>query len=150
MISPSRLGIEKHLVSGVARTFVSREMFEFFQPPNLLLDIFHLPFQETFCNFKKLGLFRVLSISNYSRPIMETLDLRVDEFAQEIASWESARQETFLQKLVDLNYRRGLKALSEKIQERLIAEGKLHQSVDEIFAELARVREAVAADDYPR
>jgi hypothetical protein len=81
---------------------------------------------------------------------METLDLRVDEFAQEIASWESARQETFLQKLVDLNYRRGLKTLSEKIQKRLIAEGKLHQSVDEIFAELARVREAVAADDYPR
>ncbi|MGH7455679.1 MAG: hypothetical protein ACRENG_30265 [bacterium] len=81
---------------------------------------------------------------------METLDLRVDEFAQEIASWESTRQETLLQKLVDLNYRRGLKALSEKIQKRLIAEGKLHQSVDEIFAELARVREAVAADDYHR
>jgi hypothetical protein len=81
---------------------------------------------------------------------MEALDLRIDEFAQEIASWESTRQETLLQKLVDLNYRRGLKALSEKIQKRLIAEGKFHQSVDEIFAELARVREAVAADDYLR
>lgn len=81
---------------------------------------------------------------------METLDIRVDEFAQEIASWESARQETLLQKLADLNYRRGLKALSEKIQKRLIAEGKAHQSVDEIFAELARVRETVAADDYLR
>lgn len=81
---------------------------------------------------------------------METRDLRVDEFAKEIASWESARQEALLQKLVDLNYRRGIKALSEKIQKRLLAEGKLHQSVDEIFAELARVREAVAADDYLR
>jgi len=81
---------------------------------------------------------------------METLDLRVDEFAQEIASWESARQENLIQKLVDLNYRRGLKALSEKIQNRLITEGKFHQSVDEIFTELARVREVVAADDYLR
>jgi hypothetical protein len=81
---------------------------------------------------------------------METLDLRVEEFAQEIAGWESTRQETLLQKLVDLNYRRGLKALSEKIKKRLLAEGKLQQSVDEIFAELARVREAVAADDYLR
>jgi hypothetical protein len=49
-----------------------------------------------------------------------------------------------------LNYRRGLKALSEKIQNRLVAEGKFDQSVDEIFAELARIREAVAADDYLR
>lgn len=81
---------------------------------------------------------------------METLDLRVDEFAQEIASWESARQENLLQKLVDLNYRRGLKTLSAKIQNRLAAEGKFHQSVDEIFTELAQVREAVAADDYLR
>ena len=81
---------------------------------------------------------------------METPDLRVDEFAQEIASWESTRQETLLQKLVDLNYRRGLKALSEKIKKRLLAEGKFHQSVDEIFAELAQVREIVAANDYIR
>jgi hypothetical protein len=81
---------------------------------------------------------------------METLNLRVDEVAQEIASWEAAQQEDLLQKLVDLNYRRGLKALSEKIQKRLVAEGKLDQSVDEIFAELARIREAVAADDYLR
>ena len=81
---------------------------------------------------------------------METLDLRVDEFAQEIASWESKRQENLLQKLIDLNYRRGLKALSEKIKKRLLAENKLHQSIDEIFAELARVMEVVAADDYRR
>lgn len=81
---------------------------------------------------------------------METFDSRVDEVAQEIASWELAQQENLLQKLVDLNYRRGLKTLSEKIQKRLAAEGKLKQSVDEIFAELARTREAVAADDYRR
>jgi hypothetical protein len=79
---------------------------------------------------------------------METLDSRIDEVAQEIASWESAQQENLLQKLVDLNYRRGLKKLSEKIQKRLGAEGKLNQSVDEVFADLARIREAVAADDY--
>jgi hypothetical protein len=81
---------------------------------------------------------------------METLSSRVDEVAQEIASWEAAQQENLLQKLVDLNYRRGLKKLSETIQKRLAAEGKLSQSVDEIFAELARIRERVAADDYQR
>jgi regulator of sigma D len=81
---------------------------------------------------------------------MTTLDSRVDEIAQEIANWEAAQQEHLLQKLVDLNYRRGLKELSEKIQNRLRAEGKLDQSVEEIFAELARVREALAADDYRR
>ncbi|MBN1638762.1 MAG: hypothetical protein JW866_07335 [Ignavibacteriales bacterium] len=81
---------------------------------------------------------------------METVDSRVDEVAQEIASWETSRQENLLQKLVDLNYRRGLKALSKKIQKRLTAEGKMKQSIDEIFAELARTREEVAADDYLR
>lgn len=81
---------------------------------------------------------------------MEALDLRVDEVAQEIASWEKKQQENLLQKLVDLNYRRGLKALSRKIKQRLIAEGKMNQSIDEIFAELARTRETIAADDYLR
>ena len=81
---------------------------------------------------------------------METLDSRIDEVAQEIASWENDQQENLLQKLVDLNYRRGLKELSEKIRKRLKAQGKLNQSVDEIFAELKRTRETVAADDYLR
>ena len=81
---------------------------------------------------------------------METVDSRVDEVAQEIASWETSQQENLLQKLVDLNYRRGLKALSKKIQKRLISEGKMKQSIDEIFAELARTREEVASDDYLR
>lgn len=79
---------------------------------------------------------------------MTTLDSRVDEVAQEIANWEAAQQQTLLQKLVDLNYRRGLKELSEKIQNRLRDEGKLDQSVDEIFAELAQVRGAVVANDF--
>lgn len=81
---------------------------------------------------------------------MEALDPRVDEVAQEIAGWEKRRQENLLQKLVDLNYRRGLKALSRKINQRLSAEGKVNQSIEEIFAELARTREAVASDDYLR
>jgi metal-dependent amidase/aminoacylase/carboxypeptidase family protein len=86
----------------------------------------------------------------FSREIMEMLDSRVDKIAQEIASWESTRQENLLRKLVDLNYRRGLKKLSQKIRKRLKAEGKLDQSVDEIFSEMARIREDVAANDYRR
>jgi len=81
---------------------------------------------------------------------METIDTRVDQIAEEIASWESAQQESLLQRLAELNYRRGLKSLSEKIQRRLEIEGKLHQSVEEMFAEMARIRESVAADDYRR
>jgi hypothetical protein len=81
---------------------------------------------------------------------METLDSRVDEVAQEIANWETDQQENLLHKLVDLNYRRGLKALSEKIRKRLKAQGMLNQSIDEIFDELAQTREKVAADDYLR
>ncbi|NUO79630.1 hypothetical protein HUU05_06110 [candidate division KSB1 bacterium] len=81
---------------------------------------------------------------------METLSSRVNEVAQEIAGWEISAQENLMQTLADLNYRRGLKELSEKIQRRLAAENKLAQSVDEIFADLARIREAVAADDYRR
>jgi hypothetical protein len=81
---------------------------------------------------------------------METIDTRVDQIAEEIASWEGAQQEILLERLADLNYRRGLKALSEKIRRRLETEGKLHQPVDEMFAEMARIRESVAADDYRR
>ena len=79
---------------------------------------------------------------------METLDSRIEEVAQEIASWGIAWQENLLQRLVDLNYRRGLKTLSKKIRKRLVAEGKLDQSVEDIFAELANIRETVATDDY--
>ena len=81
---------------------------------------------------------------------MGTIDSRVDKIAEEIASWETAQQETPLNRLADLNYRRGLKALSEKIRGRLKTEGKLYQSADEIFAEMARIREKVATDDYRR
>ena len=44
---------------------------------------------------------------------METLNSRIEEVAQEIASWGIARQENLLQRLVDLNYRRGLKTLEK-------------------------------------
>lgn len=77
---------------------------------------------------------------------METLDSRTDE----IASWDLAQQENLLHKFVNLNYQRGSKKLSEQIRQRLAAESKLDQSVDEIFAELAQTRDAIAADDYKR
>lgn len=77
---------------------------------------------------------------------METLDSRTDE----IASWELAQQEKLLHKLVNLNYQRGSEKLSEQIRQRLAAESKLDQSIDEIFAELAQTREAIAANDYKR
>ena len=49
---------------------------------------------------------------------METLGSRVNEVALEIAGWEISAQESLMHTLADLNYRRGLKELSEKIQRR--------------------------------
>ena len=81
---------------------------------------------------------------------MELAEQHVDEIAQAIASWGSKQQEVLLRKIADINYRRGLKSLAQKIRHRLEAESKLNQSIDEMLAEMANIRERVAADDYRR
>jgi hypothetical protein len=53
-----------------------------------------------------------------------------------------------MEKVAELNFRRGLDTLSQKYRERLAQEGKLGQKANEVMAELKRVREEIAASDY--
>ncbi|MGQ9630158.1 MAG: hypothetical protein ACUVXI_07550 [bacterium] len=73
---------------------------------------------------------------------------RIDELAEEIVALDSSEQEILLKKIADLNFQKGLKALSEKYRARLAQEGKLDQKADEILGELRRIREEIATSDY--
>jgi hypothetical protein len=73
---------------------------------------------------------------------------RIDELAEQIVSLDSLEQEMLLDLVAELNFQRGLKALSDKYRARLAREGKLDQRADEVLAELRRIREDIAASDY--
>jgi hypothetical protein len=76
------------------------------------------------------------------------MSLSIDELAEQIVSLAPAEQETLLEKVTAIHFQHGLKALAQKYQQRLAKEGKLHQQAAEVFAELERVREEIAAHDY--
>jgi hypothetical protein len=73
---------------------------------------------------------------------------QIDELAEQIVSLDSAEQEMLLNRVAELNFQRGLKALSDKYRARLVREGKLDQKADEALAELRLIREDIAAIDY--
>lgn len=72
----------------------------------------------------------------------------IDELAQQIVALDRPIQEALLEKVAELNFQRGLEALSRKYRERLAWEGKLDQRTADIMAELAQAREEIAAHDY--
>ncbi len=74
--------------------------------------------------------------------------LEIDELAQKIVTLDPSEQEILLEKVAELNFRRGLEALAQKYQKRLVEEKKLNQRVAEVMSELKRIREEVAANDY--
>jgi len=76
------------------------------------------------------------------------MSARIDELAEQIVSLDSSEQEMLLDLVAELNFRRGLKALSDKYRARLAREDKLEQKADEVLAELRRIREDIAASDY--
>lgn len=73
---------------------------------------------------------------------------KLDELAEEIVTLAPSEQECLLEKVAELNYRRGLDELARKYRSRLAAEGKSDGTVDEIMAELKRSREEIAAHEY--
>jgi regulator of sigma D len=73
---------------------------------------------------------------------------RIDELAEQIVSLDSSEQEMLLDLVAELNFQRGLKALSDRYQARLAREDKLEQRADEVLAELRRIREDIAASDH--
>lgn len=74
--------------------------------------------------------------------------LKIEELAKKIAELDPSDQESLLEKVAELNFQRGLKILSQKYRKRLAEEKKLNQRADEVLAELKRIREEVAANDY--
>ena len=74
---------------------------------------------------------------------------QIDDLAEQIACLPLAEQERLLERLATLTFQRGLHALAEKYQERLRQQGRLDEAVEMTWEELRRVREEVAARDYP-
>ena len=76
------------------------------------------------------------------------MSLHLNELATKIATLDPAEQEALWEKVAELNFQRGLEALAQKYRARLAAEGTLDQTADTVMAELKKLREEIAADDY--
>ncbi|MGE4090214.1 MAG: hypothetical protein AB7G75_05175 [Candidatus Binatia bacterium] len=76
------------------------------------------------------------------------MSVSLNELAERIVALEPTEQEALIEKVAELNFQRGLAALSQTYRKRLTQAGKLDQSVAEVLAELAKVREEIAAHDY--
>ena len=76
------------------------------------------------------------------------MSLNIDQLAEQIAALNRGEQEALLEKVAELNFQRGIEALSRQYRERLAQEGKLNQKAAEVMAELERVREEIAAHEY--
>jgi hypothetical protein len=72
----------------------------------------------------------------------------VDALATKIATLAPAKQESLWEKVAELNFQRGLKALSQTYRARLAAAGTLDQAAATVMAELTKLREEIAANDY--
>jgi len=76
------------------------------------------------------------------------MPLTIDKLAEEIVTLDPSEQEALLEKVAELNFQRGLEALSQKYRKRLAEERKLYQSTDDVMAELKQIREEIATNDY--
>jgi hypothetical protein len=74
---------------------------------------------------------------------------RVEELAQQIASLNESDLQALFERLKDLSFRQELHALSDRYRERLKRQGELDESADEIMRKLKRIREEIAAREYP-
>jgi len=73
----------------------------------------------------------------------------IEELAQQIASLPPPKQERLLDRVSTLMLQRGLGELAAKYQERLRRMGTLDESVEATWRGLRKVREEIAARDYP-
>ena len=76
------------------------------------------------------------------------MTLRVENLAAEIAALEEHDQRALWEHVAELDFRRGLYALSEQYRERLRQQDELDRSAEDILAELRQIREETAAHDY--
>ena len=73
----------------------------------------------------------------------------IDELAREIIALDPSQQEVLLEKVAQLNLQKGLHQLAEKYRARLGREDRLNVPQEKVWAELHRVREEIASNDYP-
>lgn len=73
----------------------------------------------------------------------------VDELAKAITALPPEEQEALIDKLADLSFQKGLADLSDRYRARLAREGRLDIPADEVWEELRRIRNEVAARAYP-
>ena len=73
----------------------------------------------------------------------------IDELSREITALDPSEQQALLEKVAQINLRKGLHDLSEKYRARLAREDRLNIPPEEVWAELHRIREEIAAHYYP-
>lgn len=74
---------------------------------------------------------------------------KVKNLAAKIAALGEHEQQALWGRVAELNFHRGLSALSKQYRERLQQQGQLDRSLEEILVDLKRIREEIAAHDYP-
>jgi len=72
----------------------------------------------------------------------------IDELAREIIDLTPSQQQALLERVAQLNLQKGFRELAEKYRARLRERGKLDIPSDQVWAELHRVREKIATNDY--
>lgn len=76
------------------------------------------------------------------------MSLNIDHLAEQIATLDHVEQEALFKKVTELSFQHELGTLARQYQERLAHAGKLDRRVEEVLAELERIREEIAAHDY--
>ena len=72
----------------------------------------------------------------------------IDELAREIIDLTPSQQQTLLERVAQLNLQKGLRELAEKYRACLKAKGQLDVPSEQVLAELHRLREEIAINDY--
>ena len=73
----------------------------------------------------------------------------IDDLANVITDLDASEQQALLDKVAQLNFQKGLHDLAEKYRARLARDNQLNSPPEQIWIELHRIREEIAAHDYP-
>lgn len=74
---------------------------------------------------------------------------RVEDLARQIASLSDAELHALFERVDELSFRQELHGLSDRYRERLQRQGEIDEEADEIMKKLKRIREEIAAREYP-
>jgi hypothetical protein len=73
----------------------------------------------------------------------------IDDLANVITNLDPSDQQALLDRVVQLNFQKGLHDLAEKYRARLTRESQLEVPFEQVMIELHRIREQIAEHDYP-